>query len=104
MQDGNHTTGEWELKIGEQIRAQRLRMNIEQTTLAGRAGVSLSALKHLESGQGANLKTLIRVLLGLGRVEWLSTLTPPIAISPPQMLSSKSQRLRARQKRAATDA
>ena len=85
-------------KLGDQIRAQRLRLNLEQVTVAGRADISVTAVKHLESGQGATIKTLIKVLKVLGRVEWLSTLAPPITISPMQMLSLKTQRQRARKK------
>jgi transcriptional regulator with XRE-family HTH domain len=98
MENGSFTTPEWAQKIGAQVRAQRLRLNLEQATVAGRAGISVNAVKHLESGQGATVKTLIKVLKVLGRVEWLSTLAPPITISPIQMLSRTPDRQRARRK------
>ncbi len=93
------TTQEWEQKIGDQIRSLRLRKNIEQTAVANQSGVSLSALKNLESGKGASIKTLIKVLRVLERVEWLTTLAPPITISPLQMLTRKNIRMRARQRK-----
>lgn len=92
------TTKEWELKIGDQIRSLRLRMNIEQSVVAEQGGISTTALKNLESGKGASIKTLIKVLRVLNRVEWLLTLAPPITISPLQMLSKKTARVRARRK------
>jgi hypothetical protein len=55
----------------------------------------LNAVKRLESGQGATVTSLIRVLRALGRSEWLGTLTPPVSISPLQMLKTKSPRQRA---------
>jgi len=93
------TTQEWERKIGDQIRSLRLCKNIEQTTVATQSGVSLSALKNLESGKGASIKTLIKVLRVLDRVQWLTTLAPPITISPLQMLTRKNIRMRARHRK-----
>jgi len=93
------TTQEWEQRIGDQIRSLRLRKNIEQTAVANQSGVSLSALKNLESGKGASIKTLIKILRVLDRVEWLTILAPPITISPLQMLTRKNIRMRARQRK-----
>ena len=58
-------------EIGRQLRAARLGRNLSQLDLAGRAGVSPGALKHLEAGQGATLKTLVCVVRALDRMEWL---------------------------------
>jgi transcriptional regulator with XRE-family HTH domain len=90
------TVEEWEFKLGEELRALRLRLNRQQSVVAAQAGVSLTALKNLESGKGANLKTLIRVLRAYRREDWLATLAPPVTISPLQMLNSKAPRVRAR--------
>lgn len=86
---------EWESDLGAQMRALRLRVNLEQTKLAERAGISLTALKNLESGKGATVKTLIKALRALERADWLSTLAPPVSISPLQMLKAKPVRQRA---------
>jgi transcriptional regulator with XRE-family HTH domain len=101
MNSVHKTVGEWEVELGQQIRAIRLRMNYDQQTLADSAGVSLTALKNLETGKGAAVKTLIRVLRALGRVEWLDTLAPPVSISPLQMLKSKKAKQRASSPRKA---
>ncbi len=93
------TTQEVEQKLGQQIRSLRLRKNLNQERLAEQAGVALSALKNLESGKGAALKTLIKALKALERLEWLDTLAPAVSISPLQMLHSKPPRQRASHKR-----
>ena len=87
--------GEWEIELGQQIRAIRLRLNFDRLTLADTAGISLTALKNLETGKGATIKTLIKVLRAMDRTEWLGTLAPPVSISPLQMLKSKKTRQRA---------
>ena len=89
------STEEWEAELGEQARNLRLRQNLDQQTLAERAGVGLSALKNLESGKGATVKTLIKTLRALGRAQWHETLAPAVSISPLQMLKAKPQRQRA---------
>jgi transcriptional regulator with XRE-family HTH domain len=93
--ENTKTVEEWESDLGEQMRALRLRANIDQITLAERAGISLTAIKNLESGKGASLKTLIKALRALDRADWLSTLAPPVSISPLQMLKAKPTRQRA---------
>jgi transcriptional regulator with XRE-family HTH domain len=94
------TTEEIEADFGGQIRALRLRKNVAQTELAQRAGVALGALKNLEQGNGATLKTLIRVLRALDRLEWLETIAPVVSISPLQMIkANRPARRRASPKR-----
>jgi transcriptional regulator with XRE-family HTH domain len=101
MNSVKHTVGEWEFGLGQQVRAIRLRLNLDQLTLADSAGISLTALKNLETGKGAAVKTFIRVLRALDRVEWLDTLAPPVSISPLQMLKSKKVKQRASSPRKA---
>jgi len=92
------TTAEWEKKIGSQIKALRLLKNMEQAKVAAQSGVSVTALKNLEAGR-STIKTLIKVLRVYDRESWLTTLAPSISISPLQMLTKKTPRLRARGKR-----
>ena len=92
------TTAEWETELGDQIRALRLKQNIDQRQLATRASVALNAVKNLEGGKGASLRSLIRVLRALNRAEWIQTLAPPVSISPVQMLKAKKPRQRASRK------
>lgn len=89
------TVAEWEQHLGDQIRTARLRENISQIDLAESAGVGLTALKNIESGKGATLKTLIKVIRALERTDWLISLSPQVSISPMQLLRFKRPRMRA---------
>ncbi len=93
------TTEELEARLGQQIRALRLRRNVDQQALAAQAGVALSALKNVESGKGATLKTLLKVLRALDRLDWLNSLSPAVSISPLQLLKQKAPRQRASSRR-----
>ena len=84
------TTEELEAQLGQQIRGLRLRRNVDQQTLAAQAGVALSALKNVESGKGATLKTLLKVLRALDRLDWLQSLSPAVSVSPMQLLQTQS--------------
>jgi transcriptional regulator with XRE-family HTH domain len=96
------STEELELLLGEQLRAERLRANVTQAALARRAGVALSSVRRIEAGaSGASVATLVRVLRALGREDWLSSLQPPVTISPLQMLKTGHSRRRARSARGA---
>jgi transcriptional regulator with XRE-family HTH domain len=89
------TTEECEATLGRQLRDLRLRQNVDQRQLAEQAGVALNVIKNLEAGKGATVKSLVKVLRALDRVEWMDTLAPAVSISPLQMLKSKPSRQRA---------
>ena len=90
---------EWEAELGNHLRALRLRMDLDQRQLAARAGVGLNAVKNLESGKGATVRSLIRVLRALDRTDWLSALAPQVTVSPLQVLKAKHPRQRAARRR-----
>lgn len=91
-----HTVEELQGEIGEQLRAARLRSNLSQADIAKQAGISIGAVKNLESGAGATVKTLVGVVKVLGRVQLILSLQPPVTISPMDMLrASKAKRQRA---------
>jgi transcriptional regulator with XRE-family HTH domain len=85
------TSDELERLLGSRVRELRILRNEDQVSLAERAGLSLNALKHLESGKGARVNTLIKVLRALDRADWLETLAPIVSISPMQMLKRESR-------------
>lgn len=99
--DTFRTTEEWGQIIGEQVKRLRLLKNMDQRDVAEQAGVALNAVKNLEYGKGATMKSLIRVLKVLDRVEWLNALQPEISISPMQIIRSynKAPRQRASRRR-----
>lgn len=94
-----NTTAELLIDLGEQLRAQRLRMNLTLEEVAQSAGVSINAVRRLETGDGSSLSSFVSVLKVLGRADWLSTLQPPVTINPLDMLRQRGPRQRARKPR-----
>lgn len=90
------TTDELEQTLGRAVRSLRLAQRLTQVEAADRADVSLGALKHLESGAGATISTLVKVLRALGADGWLATLAPPAEPFDPLALLEQRQRERAR--------
>ena len=90
---------EIESAIGENIKSLRLQKNLTQDSLAARAGVSLSALRHLESGSGANLTTLISIARALDKQDWLLGIAPRVTLNPLHMVPSGGLRQRARHRK-----
>jgi transcriptional regulator with XRE-family HTH domain len=91
-----HTAEELESRLGERLRALRLLKNMDQATVAARAGISVGALKNLEGGRGTTVKTLIRVVRVLGREEWLAGVAPIASINPLTVVRNAQPRQRAR--------
>jgi len=89
------TTEEWEMTLGRHLRDLRLRQNVDQRRLAEQAGVALNVVKNLETGKGATVTSLVKVLRALGRADWMDSLAPAVSISPLQMLKAKPSRQRA---------
>ena len=87
-------------ELGAHLRALRLRLNIDQRQLAAQAGVALNAVKNLESGRGASVRSLLHVLRSLGREDWLQALAPHVSISPLLALKRRPVRQRATGSRA----
>jgi transcriptional regulator with XRE-family HTH domain len=96
----NLTSDELEAAVGESIRALRLDMNLSQEMLAERAGLSVRAVKNLESGLGSTLRSLVRVVRQLGREDWLALVAPVASINPLTMPRSARPRKRASRRRA----
>lgn len=92
-------SAELEQLLGSRLRELRLLKNLDQKSLAERAGLSLNAVKHLESGKGARVTSLIKVLRALERADWLDTLAPIVSISPMQMLKRGSREPRRARRR-----
>lgn len=93
-----NTVTELEILMGERMRALRLSHNLDQKTVASRAGISVGALQNLERGSGSSTKSLIAVVRSLGRAAWLDTIAPVATIDPLNLPKAASQRQRARRK------
>ncbi len=61
-------------ELGARLREQRLAQSLAQSELAQMAGLSLGALRKLESDGQCSLETLVRVAQALGLLEALDDL------------------------------
>ena len=88
-------------KIGEHLKAVRLKQKITQQSLADAAEVSLSSLKKIEKGEIGSFDSLLRVLRTLGKLDVLQPLVEEEQISPSEYYelvhsaNAKHQRKRA---------
>ena len=98
----HQTPAEMETLLGERLRAHRIHRNLEQATLAERAGVSVRTLRSLESGTGSTLRTLVLVVRALGRQAWLDLIAPTPSINPLMLTRGAAPRQRARKPRVKT--
>ncbi|HEY3943249.1 MAG TPA: helix-turn-helix domain-containing protein [Acidimicrobiales bacterium] len=89
---------ELEQALGERVRQQRFNKGLTQVETADRANVSLGALKHLESGSGATVRTLVRVLRALGIDDPLGDAVAPApeAFNPLDLLEARERAARAK--------
>ena len=88
--------------LGRQVRQARIQERLTQAEVAARANVSLGALRHLESGSGATVSTLVKVLRALGQEDWLGTLAKeddPASFNPLDLLRSAESEQGARRRR-----
>jgi len=92
---GPATIADLEVELGKKLRLLRLDRNLDQATVAKRAGVGLNSLKRLELGQGSTTHTLISILRALGREEWLNSVAPVATINPLTMPRTAKPRQRA---------
>jgi transcriptional regulator with XRE-family HTH domain len=88
--------------LGRNVRQARIHEQLTQAEVATRANVSLGALRHLESGSGATVSTLVKVLRALGQEEWLTTLASepdPTVFNPLDLLAAAEAEQGARTRR-----
>lgn len=82
--------------LGERLERFRLLNNLSQAELAKAAGIGVRTLRRLESGEGGNLDTLVRVLMALKLEDNLLSLIPDHSVRPVERIrQSKTERQRA---------
>lgn len=97
--DISYSTEELEYKLGDNLRQLRLQQNIDQKTLCHEAGISLTALRNLETGRGATVTTFIKALRGLNHIGALELFAPQSSINPLQLSRQALPRQRARSRK-----
>jgi len=78
-------------ELGRRVQALRLNMNMAQTVVARKAGISRRALQNLEGGRGCTLALLIRVLRALEKLDALDAMLPEPGLSPLQLAKLKGR-------------
>ena len=77
--------------IGDSLRARRLALDLTQSQVAERSGVSLKAVKRLEGGVGSSLNSLIAVTRTLQKSAWLQVFEPEVDFSPIAMADALNE-------------
>jgi len=85
--------------LGRRLRQLRLSRNLDQRTVAEKAGISLRALSKLENGQGSTLETFLRTLRALDYVKGIESLAPEPTVNPLALLKTSKQPQRVRRSR-----
>lgn len=84
-------------KMGRRIRDYRMRMEMTQSELAEKSGVSMGTIVRVEQGNPISTLLFISILRTMGLLENLEVLLPELSISPLQMRKmqgKKVQRIR----------
>ena len=77
-----YTPEEMAHRLAERVRAERLRRDWKQSTLAERSGVSLPTVRRYERTGRTSLENLLKLCHALGRLdEFADLLEPPVASS-----------------------
>jgi transcriptional regulator with XRE-family HTH domain len=92
---GFQNAEELEAALGEQIQKIRLAKNLDQKSVAERAGISVRALRNLEAGRGSTIQTLVRVLKALDKTDLIVSLYTAPSINPMELLRKPTGRQRA---------
>ena len=88
-------------RIGERLKAVRLKQNITQQALAEESGVSLSSVKKIEKGEIGSFDSLLRLLRTLGKLDVLLPLVEEAQLSPSEYYELVNKTSKAQRKRAA---
>lgn len=86
------------LRIGEKLKAARLRQNITQQSLAQAADISLSSVKKIEGGEIGSFESLLRVVRILGYLDALQGLVSEDEMSPSEYYAFRNSKTKPRQR------
>ena len=84
--------------LGERLKAQRLVLNLTQATLAEKAGIGVSTVARIESGQGGTLDNIIRLAIALGMINHFAELFENVPANIEEVIAKQNLRLRASNK------
>lgn len=85
------TNPDIEKELGKRLRNRRLDMNLSQTEIADRSGLSRRTITAIEHGEGSTLSTLITLMRALNALDTLEQFLPDPGISPMEMLTLQEE-------------
>ena len=83
-------------ELGQRIRQNRVAMNVTQTELAEKCGVSPSTVTRIENGEDSKMSNYIKILSGLNMLDNLDVLVPEVQPDFKTLYEGKTQRKRAK--------
>ena len=87
-------------RIGKKLKAERLRQNITQQSLASAADISLSSVKKIENGDICSFDSFLRILRTLGSLDSLDSLIQDRQPSPLEYIALKNGVVKHERKKA----
>jgi transcriptional regulator with XRE-family HTH domain len=78
-----------ETKLGQDVKKLRLLKGWTREILGNMSGVSIKSIQRLESGKGVSIQSMVKILIVLGRTDWLLNLSPAISINPLDPVSNR---------------
>lgn len=87
-------------KIGEKIKANRLKQNVTQQSLSEASGVPLSTLRRIENGEIGSFESLLRILRVLGLLDFIQPLVEEEQLSPQEYYDMVHNTQKHKRKRA----
>ena len=87
-------------KIGDKIKATRLKQNITQDSLAEAASISRSSVQKAESGEIKSFDTFLRILRMLGMLDEISHLCEEEQLTPGEYYDMVNSAKKSKRKRA----
>lgn len=87
-------------RIGEKIKAARLKQNITQDSLAESSSISRSSVQKVEAGEIKSFDTFLRILRTLGMLDDISRLCEEEQLSPSEYYNMVNSAKKDTRKRA----
>lgn len=81
--------------LAKRLKKRRLILNLTQENLAERAGVGISTIARIESGQGGTLDNVVRIAIGLGLINEFAELFDIAPANIKEVIEQKDLRQRA---------
>lgn len=85
-------------ELGNRIKQYRISLNITQSELADKCGISMSTVVRIENGDDIKFSNYIRILSGLDILENINILIPEVSADYKKIFEEKTPRKRVRQK------